>query len=130
MSADLDSTRLDNWLWAARFFKTRGLAAEAIDGGKVQVNGERAKRAKGVHAGDRVRIRQGPIEYTVTVRGVSDRRGSAAIAHELYEELPESREARERRALQLKALNAAFPNEGVRPTKRDRRRLGRFRGED
>jgi ribosome-associated heat shock protein Hsp15 len=130
MSTDLDSTRLDKWLWAARFFKTRGLAAGAIDGGKVQVNGERAKRAKAVRPGDQVRVRHGPVEYLVLVRAVAERRGSAAVAHELYEEFAESREARERLAIQLKSLNAAFPSEGIRPTKRDRRRLERFRRDD
>ena len=69
--------RLDKWLWAARFYKTRGSSAEAIDGGKIEVNGERAKRARLVQAGDRIRIRMGPYEHVVLVKGVSERRGSA-----------------------------------------------------
>ena len=72
--------RLDKWLWAARFFKTRALAAEAIDGGKVDVNGARAKRAKMVQDGDEVRVRQSPFEHIVHVRGVSERRGPATVA--------------------------------------------------
>jgi ribosome-associated heat shock protein Hsp15 len=122
-----ERVRLDRWLWAARFFKTRGLAAEAIDGGKVQVNGERAKRAKQVGVNDTVRVRQGPYEFLVVVLGLAERRGSAAVAAEMYHETPESREAREKRALELKSVNAAFVDEAERPTKRDRRRLEKFR---
>ena len=78
--------RLDKWLWAARFFKTRALAAEAVEGGKVQVNGERPKRARPLQLGDQVRIRLGPYEHTVEVRDLSAHRGPAARAAELYEE--------------------------------------------
>lgn len=127
MPATDSRVRLDKWLWAARFFKTRALAAEAIDGGKVQLNGERAKRAKPVQAGDTLRIRHGTYEYTVVVRALSESRGPATRAAELYEETPESVEARERMALQLKSLNAAFSDTGERPTKRDRRKLDDFR---
>ena len=80
-----DRVRIDKWLWAARFFKTRGLAVEAIDGGKIEVNGTRVKRAKLVQAGDEVRVRQTPFEHVVMVRGVSDRRGPASVAATLYE---------------------------------------------
>ena len=120
--------RLDKWLWAARFFKTRSLAAEAIAGGKVQVNGDRAKRARPLQVGDEVRVRQGAYEFYVVVRALSGRRGPASAAAELYEERPESRAARETLALQLKSLHAAFVPEKGRPTKRDRRDLERFRG--
>ncbi len=120
--------RLDKWLWAARFFKTRALAAEAIGGGKVQVNGDRAKRARPVQVGDEVRVRQGHYEFLIVVRGLSPRRGPAAAAAELYEERPESRAAREAMAIQLKTLHAAFVPEKGRPTKRDRREIERFRG--
>src|SRR5215218_1431268 len=85
--------RLDKWLWAARFFKTRSQAAEAIEGGKVQVAGERVKRAKLVQAGDELRIRLGPYEHVVLVRGVSERRGPASVAAQLYEETAESKAA-------------------------------------
>jgi len=122
--------RLDKWLWAARFYKTRGLASEAIAGGKVQVNGDRAKRARPVQPGDEIRIRQGPYEHHVVVRALSARRGPASAAAELYEETPASRAAREAMALQLKSLHAAFVPDKGRPTKKDRRELGRLKGRD
>jgi ribosome-associated heat shock protein Hsp15 len=127
-NAEDDRVRLDKWLWAARFFKTRSLAADAIGGGKVQVNGDRAKRARPLQVGDEVRVRQGPYEFRVMVRALSAHRGPAAVAAELYEERPESRAAREATALQLKALHAAFVPEKGRPTKRDRRDIERLRG--
>ena len=125
-----DRTRIDKWLWVARFYKTRGLSAEAIDSGKVEVNGERAKRSRLVQPGDRVRIRMGPYEHIVTVRGLSERRGSAAIAATLYEEDAESRKAREVMAAHVRAMNANTGYDTGRPTKKDRRDLGRLRGRD
>ena len=122
--------RLDKWLWAARFYKTRGLASEAIAGGKVQLNGDRAKRARPVQPGDEIRIRQGPYEHQVVVRALSARRGPASAAAELYEETPASRAAREAMALQLKSLHAAFVPDKGRPTKKDRRELGRLKGRE
>ena len=120
--------RLDKWLWAARFFKTRSLAVEAIDGGKVRVAGERVKRAKLVQAGDEIAIRMGPYEHTVLVRGLAQRRGSAPEAAMLYEETAASLKERERVAFQLKAAHILFvPDTNERPTKRDRRRLEEFR---
>jgi ribosome-associated heat shock protein Hsp15 len=123
-------TRIDKWLWAARFYKTRALAAEAIAGGKVQVNGERVKRAKPLQVGDEVRIRQGPYEHQVVVRDLSDRRGPAVQAAALYEEKPESRAAREALALQLKSLHSAFLPERGRPTKKDRREINKLKGRE
>ncbi|HET7423442.1 MAG TPA: S4 domain-containing protein [Gemmatimonadales bacterium] len=122
--------RLDKWLWAARFYKTRGLASDAIAGGKVQVNGDRAKRARPVQPGDEIRIRQGPYEHHIVVRALSARRGPASAAAELYEETPASRAARDAMALQLKSLHAAFVPDKGRPTKKDRRELGRLKGRD
>ncbi len=119
--------RIDRWLWAARLTKTRALAAEAIDGGRVQVNGERAKRAKTVHVGDRVRVRLGPFEYLLTVRALAERRGPAAAARALYEEDPAGREAREKLAAQLKAQPTAFYEGKGRPTKKQRREIDRFK---
>jgi len=119
--------RIDKWLWAARFYKTRGLSAEAIDAGKIEVNGERSKRSRLVQAGDRVRIRSGPFEHIIIVRGVSERRGSAAMAQALYEEEPESRKAREAMAAHVKAMNANTGYESGRPTKKDRRDIERVR---
>ena len=122
--------RLDKWLWAARFYKTRGLASDAIAGGKVQVNGDRAKRARPVQPGDELRIRQGPYEHHVVVRALSARRGPASMAAQLYEETSASRAAREAMALQLKSMHAAFVPDKGRPTKKDRRELGRLKGRD
>jgi ribosome-associated heat shock protein Hsp15 len=123
-------TRIDKWLWAARFYKTRALAAEAIEGGKVQVNGERVKRAKPLQVGDELRIRLGPYEHQVVVRDLSDRRGPAVQAAALYEEKAGSRAAREALALQLKSLHSVFLPERGRPTKKDRRDINRLKGRE
>ena len=125
-----DKTRVDKWLWAARFYKTRSLAAEAVAGGKVQVNGERVKRAKPLQVGDEIRIRQGPYEHHVVVRELSSQRGPAARALQLYEETPQSRAAREAMALQLKSLHSAFVPDRGRPTKKDRRDINRLKGRE
>jgi ribosome-associated heat shock protein Hsp15 len=125
---DRGRVRVDKWLWAARFFKTRSLAAEAISGGKILVAGERVKPARLLQAGDEVRVRLGAFEHVVIVRAVSDRRGPATVAATLYEETPASRAAREKLAEQLRMAPAAFVYEDKgRPTKRDRRELDRFR---
>jgi ribosome-associated heat shock protein Hsp15 len=121
-----DRVRLDKWLWAARFFKTRALAAEAIDGGKVDVNGARVKRAKLVQVGDEVRVRQTPFEHVVMVLGVSDRRGPASVAAALYEETADSKAKREALATQIRSMPHDDWDTG-RPTKRDRREIQRFR---
>ena len=122
--------RLDKWLWAARFYKTRPLAAEAVAGGKVQVNGDRVKRAKPLQVGDEIRIRQGPYEHRIVVRQLSEHRGPAVEAARLYEETPESRTARETMALQLKSLHAAFAPERGRPSKKDRREIAKLKGRE
>lgn len=123
-----DPVRIDKWLWAARFFKTRSLAADAVDGGKVYVNDERAKPAKPVRPGDQVRLRLGPYEHVLQVLGTAERRGPAPEAQRLYEETAASREAREKLHWQLtKAAPGMEPAPG-RPTKHDRRALDRFRG--
>lgn len=122
--------RLDKWLWAARFYKTRGLSADAIDAGKIEVNGERAKRARLVQAGDKIRIRIGPYEHVVTVKDVSERRESAPIAQALYEEDPEGRKARDMMAAHVRAMNANTGYETGRPTKKDRREIERLRRRD
>ena len=119
--------RLDKWLWAARFYKTRGLSADAIDAGKIEVNGERAKRARLVQAGDKIKIRIGPYEHIITVKDVSERRGSAPIAQALYEEDAESRKAREVMAAHVRAMNANTGYETGRPTKKDRREIQRLK---
>jgi ribosome-associated heat shock protein Hsp15 len=123
-----DKTRLDRWLWAARFYKTRSLASEAIAGGKVQVNGDRAKRSRPLQVGDEIRVRQGPYEYRVVVRGLSARRGPAPEAAKLYDERAESRAAREAMAIQLKSLHSVFVTDKGRPTKRERREIDKLKG--
>jgi ribosome-associated heat shock protein Hsp15 len=130
MAESDERTRVDKWLWAARFYKTRSLAAEAIEGGKVQVNGDRVKRSKPLQINDEIRIRQGPYEYRLVVRALSDRRGPASQAATLYEETAESRAARETLALQLKSLHSAFIPERGRPTKKDRREINRLKGRE
>jgi ribosome-associated heat shock protein Hsp15 len=127
--APVGKARLDKWLWAARFFKTRSLAAEAIDGGKVEVNGERAKRSKLVQAEDRVRLRDGPYEWQLIVRDIAQRRGSAQIAQTLYAETDESRAKREAVHTQLKSMPTAFAFGDSRPGKRDRRELRKLKGD-
>ncbi|MGH7673339.1 MAG: RNA-binding S4 domain-containing protein [Gemmatimonadales bacterium] len=120
------SVRLDRWLWAARFFKTRALAAAAVAGGKVHVHGVRAKPAKQIRPGDTLRIRVGPHEWLVTVRVLSEQRGPPKAAQALYEESPEGRAARERLAEQLKMAPApAYQGKG-RPTKKQRREIERL----
>src|SRR5215831_17510048 len=123
----MERVRLDKWLWAARFFKTRSLAAQAVDGGKIDVNGERAKRARLVQAGDRVVVRRPPFEHHLVVRGLAEVRGPARTAAALYEETAESREARERLAYQLKHAPTLSFTGGGRPTKRDRREIERLK---
>src|SRR4051812_35598043 len=93
-----DQVRIDKWLWAARLFKTRALAAEAVKGGRVKVNGHPAKPSKDVRPGDRLEVSLGQVRRTLDVRGASDKRGPAVEAQRLYEETPESVEARERLA--------------------------------
>ena len=122
-----DKVRIDKWLWAARFYKTRSLATDAVDGGKIQIKGESVKPAKAVKIGDEVRIRTGPYEYVVVVQGLAERRGSPAVAQALYEERADSVAARERLREQLRLAPAAFTyEEKGRPTKKDRRELQRF----
>lgn len=122
----MERVRLDRWLWAARFFKTRALAAAAVGGGKVQVNGTRAKPAKQLQVGDDVRVRVGPYEWLVTVRTLSERRGPPKVAQTLYEESAEGRAARERLAELHKIAPApAYQGKG-RPTKKERREIERL----
>jgi ribosome-associated heat shock protein Hsp15 len=119
--------RLDKWLWAARFFKTRSLATDAIAGGKVEVNGERAKPAKAIKPGDEVTVRLGPYQHVLIVRSLSERRGPASVAQTLYDETQASKDAREKLAGQLRMAPAAFVYEDKgRPTKKDRRALSDF----
>jgi ribosome-associated heat shock protein Hsp15 len=123
---DNDKVRLDKWLWAARFFKTRSLAAEAVNGGKVHVNEARVKPARSVHRGDTLRIRRGPYEYVVVVRELSSQRGPASQAALLYEETLQSLQKRETLAAQRKLQTLQAPHPDRRPTKKERRHIIRF----
>ena len=116
--------RLDKWLWAARFFKTRALAVEGIEGGRVSVNGERSKPAKELKAGDTVSIRRPPLEHVVVVRQLSDKRGPATVAATLFEETEESRARRTVLAAEMKSLPQ--PRFKGRPTKKTRRDYERW----
>ncbi len=118
-----NSVRLDKWLWAARFFRTRAKAKAAIEGGKVHCQGQRAKAAKTVALGDQLTIRQGFDEKTVTVLALDDHRGKAEAAAQLYEELPESVQAREAAAAQRRAQRLALTRPLGRPGRDDRRAL-------
>ncbi|CAN5858731.1 MAG: Heat shock protein 15 [Chromatiales bacterium USCg_Taylor] len=118
--------RLDKWLWAARFFKTRALATEAIKGGKIEVNGQKPKPARSVHIRDELRIQRGPFTYYVTVVSVSGQRGPTTAAARLYQESAESVSRREALALELRAQALTQPRFPGRPSKRDRRRIIRF----
>ncbi|MBF0191018.1 MAG: RNA-binding S4 domain-containing protein [Magnetococcales bacterium] len=128
-AADPDDTseRLDKWLWAARFFKTRSLAIEAANGGKIHVNGLRAKPGREIRVGDALEIRKEVFLHVVVVVGLSRQRGPAPAARLLYEESEASRLERERMAETLRAEPRPLPGVG-RPTKKDRRAIVRFRG--
>jgi len=118
--------RVDKWLWAARFFKTRSLAAEAVSGGKIEINGERAKPSRVVRIGDKVGIRRGPYEWTIIVKDAARLRGSAPQAQQLYEETEASRHKREAAIAQLRLERPPELDVPGRPSKKDRRAIQRF----
>jgi ribosome-associated heat shock protein Hsp15 len=122
--------RIDKWLWAARFYKTRSLASAAVEGGHVEVNGERAKPSKQIREGDTLRIRLNQLTHVVNVRGLSERRGPASDARQLYEETEESRLERERLTEQRRLAPPPAYEEGGRPSKRDRRDMARVKRRD
>ncbi len=126
----MDTVRMDKWLWAARFFKTRALAAKACDLGRIQANGMKAKPAREVKAGDRLHVEKDGGSFEIEVLDVSAIRGPAAVAQTLYKETEASREARLKLAEERKAMREFAPAPVHRPTKRDRRRIIRFRGGD
>jgi ribosome-associated heat shock protein Hsp15 len=127
-SEAVERMRIDKWLWAARFFKTRSLASAAVDAGKVQINDLRVKPAREVKAGDVLRITIGQAQWVVVVQDVADKRGPASVARQLYEESDESRAAREAQREQARLVVEPGAAIRGRPTKRDRRRLDRFGG--
>ena len=126
----LQKVRLDKWLWAARFFKTRALAKAAIEGGKVHIDGQRAKPSKELTLGTTLCIRQGWDEKTILVNALSDQRRGAAEAVLLYTETPESIALREQRALERKTANHMSTLHDRRPTKKQRRQIHRFKEEN
>jgi ribosome-associated heat shock protein Hsp15 len=130
MSPEAERVRIDKWLWAARFFKTRALASEAVDGGKVHVNGDRVKAARALRPGDRLEIRRGQEELEVVVRVLSEQRGPATAAQALYEETEASVTKRQAVAEQQRALAAAMPRFEGRPDKRSRRAITKFTRRD
>lgn len=123
----MDRVRIDKWLWAARFAKTRSAATELVLAGHVRVGGERVKPAREVTSGDTVEIRLGPVRRVVVVTGLADRRGPARVAVTLYEETPESREERERLSLERRLARPLGADLGARPTKMERRRVDALR---
>ena len=128
-AAPTGKVRLDKWLWAARFFKTRALAAEAVDGGKVDVNGDRAKRSRLVQVSDTVQLRSGPLQWQLVVRDIAHRRGSATVAQGLYDEIAESKRVREQLTAQLRSMETGFAHGDDRPGKKDRREIRRLKGD-
>ncbi|MGH7871111.1 MAG: RNA-binding S4 domain-containing protein [Candidatus Binatia bacterium] len=121
-----DDIRLDKWLWAARFFKTRALAADALNGGKVTINGDRAKPSRMLRVGDELCIRRGPYERTIVVKDLSRLRGPAMRAQVRYEETAESIRKREAAIAQLKLERPPEFDAAGRPSKRDRRAIAKF----
>ncbi len=122
-----DGTRIDSWLWAARFFKTRSLAKQAIEGGKVRLDGARAKPSKTVRIGSALEIHKGDQQWTVIVEVLSSKRGAASVAATLYRETEQSQLDRERAAEQRRLVRLAAPLPDHRPSKKERRDLQRFR---
>jgi ribosome-associated heat shock protein Hsp15 len=125
-----EPVRLDKWLWAARFFKTRALSAEAVAGGRVEVGGHKVKPGRDVKIGDVVRVRIGPYVHVVTVRALSGRRGPATEAAKLYEEDPAGRAEREKLREQHRLAAHAFAFGEGKPTKKERRALDELRGRE
>ena len=121
-------TRIDKWLWAARFFKTRSMAARACDLGRIQANQQPAKPAREIHLGDMLQIKTEGGEFEVQILQLSDIRGPASVAQTLYQETEASREARKKVAEERRAFMHFTPAPQFRPSKRDRRKLNRFRG--
>lgn len=127
MPVELENQRLDKWLWAARFFKTRALATEAVNGGKVHLNGERVKPGRTIKQGDCLTITKGVMEFDIVIQGLSKHRRPAKEAQLLYKETEESIKLREERAQMLKQTAAHMPHSERRPSKKDRRQIVRFK---
>jgi len=128
--AELDKLRIDKWLWAARFFKTRSIASDAVNGGKVHLNNDRVKAAKAVKVGDVLKIRRGNDIWEVRVLALHEKRRPASLAQTMYEELEQSARQREDQAAQRKAMNAGMVASSNRPSKKERRHIIRFKREN
>jgi ribosome-associated heat shock protein Hsp15 len=128
VSGSPSSVRMDKWLWAARFFKTRAVAAKACDLGRIRSHGTEAKPARDVKVGDMLQIRNEGGDYEIEVLALSEMRGPAAVAQTLYRETDSSKEARAKAAAERKAMQEFMPLPERRPGKRDRRRIIQFRG--
>ena len=123
----METVRIDKWLWAVRFYKTRSAATDAVLGGRVHLNDARVKPSKEVKADDVLEVRIGQLQWTVIVRGISAKRGPASVAATLYEETPESAAVREQRSAELRLSRPLGADLGGRPTKQDRRRIESLR---
>ena len=126
MSDSPEKVRLDKWLWAARFFKTRSLASQAVNGGRVHLNGARIKASRAVNIGDTVLINKSGLEFTIVVLGLHDKRRPAAEARLLYEESAESIANRAEQAEQRRMIRAGQPAPAKKPDKRERRKIREF----
>ncbi|MES1955628.1 heat shock protein Hsp15 [Salinisphaera hydrothermalis EPR70] len=124
------AVRVDKWLWAARFFKTRSLASTAVKGGKVEIDGHKAKPSANVRAGQQLRITKGEVVFEIDIVDVSDKRGPATQAETLYSETEASRERRAERAAERRAARISMPRPTSRPDKKQRRQLRRFKHGD
>lgn len=122
----VDNVRIDKWLWAARFYKTRSLASKAVSGGHVYLNGQRVKPARAVQEGDAMEIRKGHLTFSIVVLGLRDRRGPASVARELYEESEESIAKRQEVIAERRLITAPAVGPGRKPDKRDRRKIRQF----
>jgi ribosome-associated heat shock protein Hsp15 len=129
-AASPPSVRIDKWLWAARFFKTRSLAATAVKGGKVEIDGHNAKASAAVHPGQQLRVTKEEMVFEIEINAVSDKRGPASQAQTLYTETTASRERRAERATERRAARASMPRPSGRPDKKQRRQLRRFKHGD
>jgi len=125
--SELEKLRIDKWLWAARFYKTRSIASDAVNGGKVHLNNDRVKAAKAVTVGDVLKIRRGNDTWEVRVLSLFEKRRQASLAQMMYEELDESLKLREENTAKRRAMNAGMPASSHRPSKKERRHIIRFK---
>jgi len=125
-ASGVERLRIDKWLWAARLYRTRSLAAAAVEAGQVRVGGERVKPSRAVHAGETIEVHKAGLAWTVEVTGIADRRGTATDAAQLYREREDSRAARDEEVARRRAAATSAPQWPGRPTKRDRRKLEDF----